>query len=78
MIKQTLKMQKCGHICKTEWYENGEMVRDHDHRTGNYRGAAHDKHNINYFSNRFLPVIFHQPKGYDSHLIIYQACATNA
>ena len=47
-------------------------VRDHDHRTGKYRGAAHNKCNINYFNNRYLPVVFHNLRGYDSHLIIKQ------
>ena len=48
-------------------------VRDHGHRTGKYRGAAHAKCNINYFSNRYLPVVFHNLKGYDGHQIIKQA-----
>ena len=54
-----------------------KKVRNHDHRTGCYRGAAHDKCTINYFSNRLLPVIFHSLKGYDSHLIIKQSFEIN-
>ena len=63
----------CCHICQPPCNENNIKVRDHGHRTGCYRGAAHDRCNINYFSNRFLPVIFHKLKGYGSHLIINQA-----
>ena len=45
-------------------------VRDHCHRTGNYRGAAHTRCNINYYNNICMPVVFQNLKGYDSHLIL--------
>ncbi len=46
-------------------------VRDHDHLTGDYRGAAHNKCNLQYgFKNYKMPVIFHNLKGYDSHFIV--------
>ena len=48
-------------------------VRDHDHRTGRYRGAAHAQCNINYFCNRYLPIVCHNLRGYDGHLIIKEA-----
>ena len=50
-----------------------KKVRDHCHRTGCYRGAAHNACNINYYNNRCLPVVFHNLRGYDSHLIIKKA-----
>ena len=52
-------------------------MRDHDHRTGQFRGAAHDKCNIKCFTNRYLTVIFHNLKGYDSHHIIREAHKIN-
>ncbi len=63
-------------ICNEEFDKSlkaKHKVRDHCHRTGNYRGAAHSKCNINYFNNRYLPVVFHNLRGYDSHLIIKKA-----
>ena len=46
-------------------------VRDHDHLTGKYRGAAHNICNINckQKSSSFVPIFFHNFSGYDCHLI---------
>ncbi len=58
------------YICNGAFTATNKKVRDHCHRTGNYRGAAHNTCNINYFNNRYLPVAFHNLRGYDSHLIL--------
>ena len=60
-------------ICKECFKPDEKKCRDHDHRTGKYRGATHNKCNINYFCNRYLPIVFHNLRGYDSHLIIKKA-----
>ena len=44
-------------------------VRDHCHITGKYREAAHYPCNINLKISKMTPLIFHNLKGYDSHLI---------
>ena len=54
-------------ICKKDG-ENDKRVSDHDHKTGTYRGCAHDRCNIAYFSNRFVPVLAHNRRRYASHL----------
>ena len=74
--ERAFKRAKCCHICQKA-FANDEnkmkKVRDHDHRTGKFRGAAHNKCNINFFSNRYLPVVFHNLRNYDSHFIIHAA-----
>ena len=56
------------------WICGGELgldrVRDHCHLTGIYRGAAHNKCNLQYRKPKFIPVVFHNLSGYDSHLFI--------
>ena len=47
-----------------------DRVRDHCHLTGTYRGAAHNKCNLQYRRPKFIPVVFHNLSGYDSHLFI--------
>jgi len=68
---------KCCHICNQPFTDKKDKVRDHDHRTGAFRGAAHQKCNVNYFSNRYLPVVFHNLRGYDSHMIVRKANQIN-
>ena len=60
------------HICEKELGQ--DKVRDHDHlKSGfNYRGAAHNTCNINYKYPSFIPVVLHNARGYDTHLILSQ------
>ena len=46
-----------------------DKVRDHCHVTGKFRGAAHNKCNINLRLPRKLSIIFHNLQGYDDHII---------
>jgi hypothetical protein len=45
-------------------------VRDHDHITGAYRGAAHSQCNLRLRTTYKIPVFIHNFRGYDSHLIV--------
>ena len=48
-----------------------KKVRDHDHITGKFRNALCSKCNFSLrLRRRVLPVIFHNFKGYDSHMLI--------
>ena len=67
------KNATCCSIWKNEFKGSDVKCREHDHRTGKYRGAIHQKCNIKYFCNRYVPVPFHNMKGYDSHFIIDKA-----
>ena len=60
-------------LCNGDFTKSNDKVRDHDHRTGQYRGACHNKCNIHYFQNRYLPICVNNLRGYDSHIILKQA-----
>jgi hypothetical protein len=49
-----------------------DRVRDHDHVSGQYRGAAHNICNLKYRITWKVPVVFHNLRGYDSHLIMQE------
>jgi hypothetical protein len=62
--------QNC-YICGKMFAREGGFlkVRDHDHLTGSYRGAAHQKCNLQLRKQYKIPVFFHNFRGYDGHLI---------
>ena len=53
-------------------FKKKQKVRDHDHYTGKYRGAAHSICNLRYKVQKEIPVVFHNGSTYDYHFIIKQ------
>ena len=49
--------------------DDDEKVRDHCHVIDKFRGTAHWSCNIRLQLTKNVPVIFHNLRGYDSHLI---------
>ena len=70
--KESYENQKNCHICEKVFCadKKNEKVRDHDHYTGKYRGAAHSNCNLRYKIPREIPAIFHNGFTYDYHFII--------
>ena len=73
--QQAFKLTENCYLCDSPM--GVDRVRDHDHLTGRYRGAAHcecnlklqfpaDKRN----GKITIPIIFHNLRGYDGHLIL--------
>ena len=59
------------HVC--DGLLEGDSVRDHCHITGKYRGAAHSACNLKLRldpKTTTIPVVFHNLRGYDSHLLM--------
>ena len=56
-------------ICKKLIDNDEEKVRDRFHVISKFRGAAHWNCNITLQLTKKVPVIFHNLRGYDSHLI---------
>ena len=64
-------------ICDKLFDVGDDRVRDHCHITGKYRGAAHWSSNVNLNLSEKIRVIFHNLRGYDSHLIIKEISKFN-
>ena len=52
--------------------DDNEKVRVHCHMTGKFRGAAHCSCDIILQLTKNVPVIFHNLRAYDSHLIFHE------
>ena len=59
-------------ICDNAYVNCDVKVRDHCHITGKYRGSSHRTCNINVKVNHKIPVVFINPKNYDSYLIMQE------
>ena len=63
---------KC-HLCNKKIDETFDKVRNHNHLTGQYLGASHNKCNLNYrikFNKIQIPCFVHNLSNYDAHFII--------
>ena len=68
------RMNKC-HICNKKYTDKDVRVRDYCHVTGKFRGSAHQECNLKLkitSESIKIPVVFHNLRGYDSHLIMQQ------
>ena len=64
-------------VCSKLIENSDNKVRDHCHISGKYRGAAQWSCNINLKVTKKVLVIFHNLKGYDSHLIFRELSKFN-
>jgi len=70
--KEFIGATKC-YICGKAFEKTGEFrkICEHDHITGEYRGAAHQDCNIRYARrSRTIAVVFHNGSAYDFHIIL--------
>ena len=66
-----IKMKKfC--ICNKLFTEEDKKVKDHDKITVTDRGSAHQGCNTNLRLTKKVPVIFHNLRSYDGHLIMQE------
>src|SRR6266581_4213600 len=58
------------YACNKCFTKENYKVKDHCHVTGLYRGPACNKCNLKLTLTRRIPVVFHNLRGYDSHLLM--------
>ena len=60
------------HICNKKYTKKDNPVRDHCHVTSKYRGSVRNTCNRSFRLTYKIPVIFHNLRGYNSHLIMQE------
>ena len=68
-VKLHRKLKEC-HICYKKYTRKDPKARDHCHYTRKYRGPAHKLCNLMYKIPPYIPVVFHNLSGYNTHLFI--------
>ena len=69
--EEVFKKSKHCWICRKPFYWGCKnKVRDHDHRTGKFRGAAHQRCNTKLHKDTRMIVLFHNMEGFDSVAIL--------
>ena len=63
--------------CVNAYVNDDVKARDHFHISEKCSGSAHRDGNINVKLNRKIPVLFHNLKNYDSHLITQELGKSN-
>ena len=70
-LQQTIyNLSTSCHICKKEIKDDQIAVRDHCHKTGNFRGKAHQGCNLNYKNKFDIPLFAHNSVHYDQQYLI--------
>ncbi len=64
-----LAAQVC-YLCCKDFEGTNIKVRDHDHVTGRFRGAAHRRCNLLLRQQYKIPIFLHNFRGYDCHVLV--------
>ncbi|XP_053214135.1 uncharacterized protein LOC128397434 [Panonychus citri] len=68
--EENFKKASSCHICNAAFTIDDLKVRDHDHFTGLFRGAAHENCNLRMSVPDDIPVVFHNLKNFDAHILM--------
>ncbi|KAK3107369.1 hypothetical protein FSP39_012926 [Pinctada imbricata] len=79
MTEEEFQKAEFCHICDRKFDSKSIKVRDHYHigltrnetmsSYSNYRGAAHSHCNLSHRESSFIPIVMHNLRGFDSHLL---------
>src|SRR5271163_3809247 len=58
------------YVCENNFTKDNDKVRDHCHVSDIYRGAACNNCNLQMKLTHIVPVVFHNLRGYDCHLLM--------
>ena len=71
VLKREHEVEEKCHIYLKEFNDpKNKKVRDHCYYTSLYRGAAHINYNLKYCISDYIPIVFHNLRGNDAHLLI--------